>query len=223
MPAPITYRYVLDETKRGTVVALVANGSSRRVAARYVGCAPSTITRTAARDPQFGAELAHAEQMAEINLLRAIQAAGKKPKYWRAAAWLLERRNVNDFGRRSPNMLTDEQVAEMINQMVEVLHEDVSEENYARALRKLDQLLVECKSETEPIILEPREDARDEDPPYDDALDDDEPCNDDPNDERPGRKADELSPTADPLHLADATNHPEVEIDLRTEDQDATA
>ncbi len=49
---------VLDETKRKTIIALLANGSSRRMAAGYVGCAPSTITRTAARDPEFAAQLA---------------------------------------------------------------------------------------------------------------------------------------------------------------------
>ncbi len=150
--------------------------------------------------------------MAEINLLRAVQAAGKLPKYWRAAAWLLERRNPDDFARRSPNVLTDAQVAEMIGQMVEVLHEDVSEENYARAMRKLDQLLVECKSVNEPIVLEPR----------DDGLADAEPFDDDPNDEQVDPKDDDSPPIPDPLHLSYATNHPEVEIDLRTEGQDAT-
>ena len=42
---------VLDPTKRQRIAALLAVGCSRRVAARYVGCSPSTITRTAARDP----------------------------------------------------------------------------------------------------------------------------------------------------------------------------
>jgi len=45
MPAPLCHRYLLDESKRRVIIALVTNGSSRRVAARYVGCAPSTITR----------------------------------------------------------------------------------------------------------------------------------------------------------------------------------
>ena len=86
MPAPIALRYVLDESKRHTIVALVTNGSSRRVAARYVGCAASTITRTAARDPEFAAQLARAEEIAEINLLRSIQAAAKKKRHWTTTA-----------------------------------------------------------------------------------------------------------------------------------------
>ncbi len=51
----------LDETKRRKILALLANGSSRRVAARIAGCAHSTIARTAQRDPQFAAELDAAE------------------------------------------------------------------------------------------------------------------------------------------------------------------
>jgi hypothetical protein len=212
MPAPIAYRYVLDETKRRTVVALVANGSSRRVAARYIGCATNTITRTASRVPEFAAQLARAEQLSELNLLRNIQAAAKRPRHWRAAAWLLERRNPDDFAPRSPNVLTDQQVAEMIAQMIEVLHQDASEETYARAMQKLDQLLAECKSAGEPIVVEPR----------DDAFDDDEPFDDDLNDDQSDQNVDDSSPTPDPSHFPYGTNHLEVEIDLRTENQDAT-
>ena len=34
MPAPLGHRYLLDEAKRRVIIALVTNGSSRRVAAR---------------------------------------------------------------------------------------------------------------------------------------------------------------------------------------------
>ena len=60
---PTPSRPVLDEKKRAKIIALVANGSSRRMAARYVACAPSTITRTAMRDPDFAAQLAAARML----------------------------------------------------------------------------------------------------------------------------------------------------------------
>jgi hypothetical protein len=212
MSIPLAYRCILDQEKRRAVIAMVANGSSRRVAARYVGCAPSTLTRTASRDPEFGAQLARAEHLAELNLLRSIQAAGKLPKHWRAAAWLLERRNPHDFGEHSPKTLTDKQVADMIDQMVEVLHKDVPEENYVSALKKLDELMAECDSLRRPIVVEPRDDAPDCHQPWDD----------DPPDEKWEPNIDDLGKTPDPLHLNRATNHPEVQIDLRTDDEDAT-
>ena len=65
---------VLDEKKRRQVVAILANGSSRRVAALVVGCSHSTIGRTAQRDPEFAAELDAAEHKCEIEALRQIRA-----------------------------------------------------------------------------------------------------------------------------------------------------
>ena len=49
---------VLDDAKRMAIVTMLAAGCSRRMAARYVECDPTTITRTAARDPVFAARLA---------------------------------------------------------------------------------------------------------------------------------------------------------------------
>ncbi len=88
---------VLDEDKRRTVIAMVANGSSRRMAAAYIGCAPSTITRTAARDPEFAAQLGRAECNVETEALALIRKAARNECHWRAAAWILERKNPIDF------------------------------------------------------------------------------------------------------------------------------
>jgi hypothetical protein len=105
---------VLDDTKRRKIVALLANGSSRRVAARVVGCSHTTITRTAARDPDFAAELAAAEQTTEVEALRNIRRAARKNRYWRAAAWLVERKNPADFLRRTPTSLNENEIAQLL-------------------------------------------------------------------------------------------------------------
>jgi len=118
MPTSISSRYVLDQSKRGSIIALIANGSSRRVAARFVGCAPATITRMAARDPEFAEQLAHAEHKAEIKLLRSVQIAANDQKYWRAAAWLLERRNPEDFAARGARLFTAQQVSDMFTRLL---------------------------------------------------------------------------------------------------------
>jgi hypothetical protein len=152
-------RNVLDDAKRRMIIALVTQGSSRRVAARYVACAASTITRTAQRDPEFAAQLARAEQMAEINLLRAVHDAAKEPKHWRAAAWLLERRNPEDFAARPPHLATSLQVSDLVGQVVELLHDDLPQENYHRAMRKLEHWLTELKAAYQPIIIRLREHA----------------------------------------------------------------
>jgi hypothetical protein len=132
---------MLDYSKRQKIIALVSNGSSRRMAARYVGCSPSTITRAALRDPDFARQLATAEQNAEIDALRALRFAARKDRYWRAAAWLLERKNPEDFAQRPPNLFTSEEVAEMITSIVEVLCDEVPEANCERAIQKLEELI----------------------------------------------------------------------------------
>ncbi len=68
---------VLDEEKRRTVIAMLANGSSRRMAANYVGCFPMTLMRTILRDPDFAAAVARAEQNTEIDALRRVREASR--------------------------------------------------------------------------------------------------------------------------------------------------
>lgn len=141
---------VLDAAKRARILALVANGSSRRVAARFVGCAPSTITRTAARDPQFGADLARAEEQVEVEALRAVRAAAKNERYWRAAAWLLERRNPEDYAQHIPGRYNVPQVLVMFAQVLACLGPELSDRPRLQAMEKLKTLLIEVDGGTEP-------------------------------------------------------------------------
>ncbi len=133
----------MDEAKRKVILALLTNGSSRRVAAAYVGCSPGTITRTALRDPDFAAELARAENHAEVEALRALREAARKDRYWRAAAWILERKNPDDFAPRKPNVVTEEQLWQVLGMMAEYLLQDLSEENYRKIMRRLKRAAIE--------------------------------------------------------------------------------
>ena len=137
----------LDEEKRAQIVALLANGSSRRVATTIVGCSPSTLTRTASRDPTFAEQLARAERNVEIEALRAIRHAAKLPCYWRAAAWLLERRNPDDFAHRPPRMFTRVEVLQVVSTVCEMLIGDMPEENCQRAQEYLERLMLDPNSE----------------------------------------------------------------------------
>ncbi len=133
---PNPSRGVLDEKKKQQIVALVLHGCSRRVAARYVSCSPSTITRTAARDPEFGDQLARAEAQREVGLLRLVQTAAQEPRLWRAAAWLLERGNPVDFAPRPPKTFTSEQV-------LQIFAEVLAAAQGQQAMEKLAALLME--------------------------------------------------------------------------------
>ena len=138
---------MFDPKKRRTVISLITNGSSRRVAAQFVGVAPSTITRAAARDPEFAAQLAKAEKGAEIEALHYVRAAAKKERYWRAAAWLLERKNPQDFAPRPPTLFTGEEVFQLISRIIETFHDEIPDENCDRVLAKLDEMIEACRLE----------------------------------------------------------------------------
>ncbi len=139
-------RPVLDEFKRREILAILAVGGSRRTAAGYVGCAVSTIQNTADRDPQFAQNLGQAEHQAEIAYLKSIQKAAKKEQYWRAAAWVLERKNPDDFARRGPNVFTPDQITLILAKFAEIVVNEVPVAAYRKnVLKKLDALIVDLR------------------------------------------------------------------------------
>jgi hypothetical protein len=138
---------VLDESKRQRILAMVGNGSSRRMAARAVGCAPSTLSRAVARDREFAARLAQVEQSAETEALLTIRRAARQEKYWRAAAWLLERRNPEDFASHPPATYTAAQVAQMLVQAGVLLAAELPEEQLRRAIETLGRVMAEFQAD----------------------------------------------------------------------------
>ena len=87
----------LDEVKQREVCALVSAGCSLAGAGRYVNCSVKTIRREAERDPAFGDHLRKSQLAAQLEPLRALR--GKANTHWRAAAWLLERVDPEQFAR----------------------------------------------------------------------------------------------------------------------------
>ncbi len=134
-------RPVLDEVKRGEILVILTVGCSRRTAAKYVGCSVSTIGNTADRDPEFAAKLRHAENQAEVTFMKSINSAAKKAQYWRAAAWALERRNPEDYARRGPDVITVEQISELLSRFADIIVEEVpAARDRKNILRRLEDL-----------------------------------------------------------------------------------
>lgn len=119
-------RCVLDDVKKREIIALLSVGCSRRTAASYVGCSPSTIARTALRDERFADELRKAGQATEINCLRNIQDAGKKAQYWRAAAWALERCHPDRYAARNADTITLDQARGLLGELARIIVEEVA-------------------------------------------------------------------------------------------------
>jgi hypothetical protein len=121
-------REVLNELRQKVVVALLRLGFSRRTAARHVGVSHTSIARAAARDARFAKELSDAESVADYSALKMVRDAGRQEKYWRAAAWILERRLPDEFGHRAPHSFSGDQVmrllAEVFSYALPALNDD---------------------------------------------------------------------------------------------------
>jgi hypothetical protein len=143
---PHNPREPLDAAKRDLIVTLVRLGGSRRMAAREVGCAASTITRIAARDPQFAARLDEAESKSDRKALEIINRAQDQEKYWRAAAWVLERRNPEEYGRRTPHTYTADQVMRLVSRIVGTLLPAVPDNRRGEVLLEFNDTLAELEA-----------------------------------------------------------------------------
>lgn len=129
-------RPILDTIKKREILAILAVGCPRCVAARYVGCSPSTIQNTAAREPQFAADLERVEARAELGYMQQIKQAVHLEKYWRAATWALERRNPQEYGMRRPEVLTLEQVRQLLGRFTEIVVTEVPVSRYRQNILK---------------------------------------------------------------------------------------
>ncbi len=125
---------VLDEYKRREILAILGVGCSRRVAAKYVGCAVSTIQSTADRDPDFAQELDRKENVSEIGYMENIRNAGRNQRHWRAAAWALERLNPEKYGKRGPDVITVDQIRELMAQFADIIVEEIPVPEYRKKI-----------------------------------------------------------------------------------------
>ncbi len=146
-PAPETARKpdpreVLDGIKRAKILALLTMGCSRRMAAKQAGCAASTITRTAERDEEFHNQIAEAEAQADVRALRLISRTAQQERYWRVAAWLLERRNPEEYGRRAPHTFTGTQVEELLIRGLSEIVQFVKEEKLPDVILSFHDVLL---------------------------------------------------------------------------------
>lgn len=129
----------LDEGQQREVLAIVAVGGTRRVAAKYVRQPTAAIEATCAQDPEFALRMRNAEARLEVLQLRNIEQAGEKN--WRASAWLLERMYPDRYGTKKPRVLTAEQAAALWERLTQiVLGEVVSKRARARISKRFDDV-----------------------------------------------------------------------------------
>ena len=81
------------------VLAALENGCTRRAAAGHAGIHHATLYRWMDADATFRDEVEKAENVAEAKATVLVQKAAFEGQ-WTAAAWWLERRRPEQYGRR---------------------------------------------------------------------------------------------------------------------------
>ncbi len=129
---------VLTTKQKSEVIAILSVGCPRKTAARYVGCSPAIITRTAEKDPDFAEQLQRAQEHAEIASMKNIHNAAKQERYWKASAWILERKNPEAFRLQNPDLLSLEQVKLLVTHLSSIVVNEVK--SPAQRKKILDEL-----------------------------------------------------------------------------------
>ena len=115
----------LNEAKRREICALVSAGAGIHRAAEYVGCSHSTICREAKRDDAFREQLRRAKATSQLAPLQAMRQAVQTN--WRAAAWMLERSDPDQFGRRYRNSLGQKELRALARDLMAIFDEVVED------------------------------------------------------------------------------------------------
>lgn len=83
---------------QGIICQAIASGAPRRLAAQAVGMHEATLYRHLANNHEFREQVEKAEGQFVARNVALIQKAAIET--WTAAAWLLERRYPDEFGRK---------------------------------------------------------------------------------------------------------------------------
>lgn len=120
----------LDEMKRREICALVSAGASLQSAAEYVGCAYITVYRERRRDEAFRTQLARAKAVRQLAPLQMMRQSAQNN--WRAAAWLLERADPEQFGKRRPNAFAAKELRALARDLLDIFDQAL-DQRHSRA------------------------------------------------------------------------------------------
>jgi hypothetical protein len=132
----------LDAAKRREIAAVLSMGCSVPVAANFAGCSRRTIYRELANNPEFYDQIRHLQVAKLLGPLKTLyDAAGTN---WRAAAWLVERLNPQDFGRRHPEMIDPEDINLAVQVAMREIKEVIADPKILRRLnRRMQRIMAE--------------------------------------------------------------------------------
>ncbi|MBY0274724.1 hypothetical protein K2Z84_05250 [Candidatus Binatia bacterium] len=91
------------------IIQAIQGGAYREKAAQFAGIAPETLSRWMSRRGSPYAEFSQAvlEAEAHASVIMALRVSAAAKDDWRAAAWWLERKFPDEWGRKDQHKITD--------------------------------------------------------------------------------------------------------------------
>lgn len=130
-------RAINDEAAKKILDALRI-GCTRDDAAASAGICARTLRNEIARNSVFAAAVGLAQAIGKQRLVARVNRSSRDD--WKAAAWLLERRWPKEWGKRSPDAVTPEQMASAIGRVVAMILEVVPQRYHNRVAAQVNQL-----------------------------------------------------------------------------------
>jgi hypothetical protein len=127
----------LDDDKCRTICLLVSTGFSQLQAARFVGCAPSTLLRHRRHDAPFDTALREAARAASAREKRMF----RKPSAnnWRMSTWFLDRVKRGRETPLSPEEVTLRLLWILKKFLCHLVRQEADEEVHARVACRMDE------------------------------------------------------------------------------------
>jgi hypothetical protein len=124
----------LDTKRQRELLDLIHHGSSVEEAAQVVGVSLRTVQRLAKADEFFDHDLQLALQCTSVDCEKLVLQAART--HWRAAAWVLERRDPDHYAKRPPNSCSPETLLDVMAWLIETALEATPPEHREAVFRR---------------------------------------------------------------------------------------
>ena len=135
---------MLDDYKQRQIIAILAIGGSRTLAAQFIGCHPRTIYNTARGDAKFAEDLNRAESCPEYHMLKTIADSGRHVAH--VAKWGLERMYPDRYRPRAPGTFSVDAVKQLLvalaGRLAEQATDDEQRKNILNAIAEVGKEVI---------------------------------------------------------------------------------
>lgn len=141
-------RKLVDASRRKIVIEVLQHGGSRADAAQAACVDRTTLTDEVRRDPEFAQLLIEAEVAGKVLALKTIHGIMQsKDEHvaFKAASWFLGVKHWREWAKRNPDAIKPEEVATLIQQLVEGILNDVPPKYHLKIQARVNSTLSAVK------------------------------------------------------------------------------